>query len=81
MMAIIPNVKSAAALAKLKTSRKGGFLLPLKGVDMAERIVCMQCGREKSDKEYFMTKKHEKYPLCKSCLTQYIDNNDPNTFL
>lgn len=48
---------------------------------MAERIVCMQCGREKSDKEYFMTKKHEKYPLCKSCLTQYIDNNDPNTFL
>jgi len=47
---------------------------------MAERICCTQCGREKAEKEFFMMKTHERYPVCKTCLTMYIDNSDPSTF-
>jgi hypothetical protein len=47
---------------------------------MAEKIACTQCGREKAEKEFFMMKTHERYPVCKTCLTMYIDNKDPSTF-
>ena len=47
---------------------------------MPERITCTQCGRDKAEKEFFMMKNHERYPVCKSCLTMYIDNSDPSTF-
>lgn len=47
---------------------------------MAEKIVCTQCGREKVEKEFFMMKNHERYPVCKTCLTMYIDNSDASTF-
>lgn len=44
------------------------------------KIICSKCEREKSEKEFFMTKQHQRYPMCKSCLTMYIDNTDKNTF-
>lgn len=44
------------------------------------KIICSKCEREKSEKEFFMTKEHQRYPMCKSCLTMYIDNKDKNTF-
>lgn len=47
---------------------------------MPERIICIQCGRERSEKEFFMRKDHVRSTICKECLTAYIDNNDPETF-
>lgn len=47
---------------------------------MNERITCNKCGREKNGKEFFKTKTGERYSLCKTCLTQHIDNYKPETF-
>lgn len=47
---------------------------------MAEKIVCVKCGRLRPETEFF--KIHGKRDdMCKDCLCQYIDNTNPETFL
>lgn len=48
---------------------------------MADKKVCSKCGRARPVTEFFMQKDKERYPMCKDCLTQYIDNRDSSTFL
>lgn len=44
-------------------------------------IACSKCGKNKrSDKEYFKLHDGTRYPMCKDCLTMYIDNRKPDTF-
>jgi len=42
---------------------------------------CSKCGRRLKDTEFFKMKTGDRIDLCKDCLTQYIDNRDPKTFL
>ena len=42
---------------------------------------CAKCGRTLPETEFFKMKTKERTDLCKDCLTQYIDNRDPETFL
>lgn len=50
-------------------------------VDYSEKLVCTKCGREKTAaKEFFMRKDGTREPLCKDCLTMFIDNKDRKTF-
>ena len=42
---------------------------------------CKRCGKNLSEKKYFITKTGEYYPICKECLMQGIDNKKPSTFL
>ena len=80
-MASIASVKNAAKISvKNKASHRAPFLLELKGVMMAEKIVCVKCGRLRPETEFF--KLHGKRDdMCKDCLCQYIDNTNPETFL
>lgn len=50
---------------------------------MANKKICSKCNREKSETEFFVNVRAggERIDLCKTCLTQYIDNRDPETFL
>ena len=43
--------------------------------------VCSKCGRELKETEFFKMKTGNRCDLCKDCLTQYIDNRKPSTFL
>jgi hypothetical protein len=44
-------------------------------------IACTKCGKNKrSDREYFKLHDGSRYPMCKDCLTMYIDNRKPDTF-
>lgn len=46
-----------------------------------EYLSCTKCGRSKpATKQFFKMKTGERYPICKVCLTEHIDNNDPETF-
>lgn len=47
---------------------------------MAEKITCKKCGRLRAETEFYKIR-GERYPMCKDCLTQYIDNTKPDTFL
>ena len=47
---------------------------------MKERIVCVKCGREKAETEFFKLKTGNRDNMCKSCLTMHIDNRKPETF-
>lgn len=50
---------------------------------MAEqtRITCTKCGKSKpADKEFFKRRDGEREPMCKDCLTMFIDNRDRTTF-
>lgn len=48
---------------------------------------CENCGRTKDDKEFYVSRNIEKYPpdgrlnMCKDCLTMFVDNWDPKTYL
>ena len=48
---------------------------------------CENCGRTKDDKEFYASRNIEKYPpdgrlnICKDCLTMFVDNWDPSTFM
>ncbi len=43
---------------------------------------CSKCGRSlKASAEFFKMKTGERCDLCKDCLTQYIDNRNPETFM
>lgn len=46
-----------------------------------QKITCEKCGRTLKETEFFKLKTGERYHLCKDCLTQYIDNRKPETFL
>ena len=47
-----------------------------------DRITCSKCGKSKvARKDFFKLKNGERCDMCKSCLTQFIDNYDPQTFL
>lgn len=43
-------------------------------------ITCIKCGRSKKDREFFKLRTGDRYPLCKDCLTMYVDNRKPSTF-
>lgn len=42
---------------------------------------CSKCGRSLKETDFFKMKTGERCDLCKDCLTQYIDNRKPETFL
>lgn len=42
---------------------------------------CTKCGRSLKETEFFKMKTGNRCELCKDCLTQYIDNRRPETFL
>ena len=46
-----------------------------------QRITCEKCGRTLNELQFFKIKNGDRYKLCKDCLTQYIDNRKPETFL
>lgn len=43
--------------------------------------ICAKCGRSLKETEFFKMKTGERHRFCKDCLTQYIDNRNPETFL
>lgn len=45
------------------------------------KIVCVKCGREKNETEFFKLKTGNRDDMCKSCLTMHIDNRQPDTFM
>ena len=45
------------------------------------RKICSKCGRSLKETEFFKMKTGQRCDLCKDCLTQYIDNRNPETFL
>lgn len=47
---------------------------------MKERMLCVKCGREKVETEFFKMKTGKRDDMCKSCLTMHIDNRKPETF-
>lgn len=47
---------------------------------MAEKITCTKCGRARNEIDFFKIR-GERYPMCKDCLTQNIDNTKPETFM
>lgn len=46
-----------------------------------DRIVCSKCGKNKRVQDYFLLKTKEPCDMCKDCLTMYIDNTNPETFM
>lgn len=53
------------------------------GVDcgMDDYIRCPKCGRVKRARlGYFSRRDHTREPICKECLTMFIDNTDRTTF-
>ncbi len=42
---------------------------------------CSKCGRTLNELEFFKMKNGERADMCKDCITQYIDNRNPETFL
>lgn len=46
-----------------------------------ERMICIKCGREKSEKEFFKMNTGERCDMCKVCLTMHIDNRKPESFM
>ena len=47
----------------------------------AGRKVCTKCKRNLKETDFFKLKTGERCDLCKDCLTQYIDNRKPSTFM
>lgn len=46
-----------------------------------QKVACTKCGKVKNEKEFYMKKDGERVDMCKSCLTMFIDNRDPRTFM
>ena len=44
------------------------------------RRACSKCGRVKTMDRFFASKRGEKDDICKECLLEHVDNNDPETF-
>ena len=47
----------------------------------ATKLKCAKCGRSLKESEFFKMRTGDRCDLCKDCLTQYIDNRNPETFL
>lgn len=47
----------------------------------ATKLKCVKCGRSLKESEFFKMRTGDRCDLCKDCLTQYIDNRNPETFL
>lgn len=48
----------------------------------SDKITCQKCGRTmKATEKFYKMKNGERYPMCKTCLTQNIDNRNPDTFM
>lgn len=45
------------------------------------RKTCVRCQKDKIERAFWKMKTGERADMCKDCLTAYIDNRDPNTFL
>lgn len=45
------------------------------------RLVCSKCGKDKRLEDFFKLKDGTPYDMCKSCLTMFVNNRDPQTFL
>lgn len=43
-------------------------------------MICIKCGKDKRETDFFMDKNHKRMDICKSCLTMHIDNRKPDTF-
>lgn len=43
--------------------------------------VCSKCGRNLREGEFYKMKSGDRCDMCKDCLTQYIDNRKPETFM
>ena len=46
-----------------------------------ERLICSKCGKDKRAEDFFKLKNGTPCDMCKSCLTMFINNRDPQTFL
>lgn len=47
-----------------------------------DKATCTKCGKTKRiSSDFFLLKNSEPCEMCKNCLTMYIDNQDPETFL
>lgn len=44
-------------------------------------MVCGKCGKRLPETNFYKKKSGERYPICKSCLCEHIDNREPDTFL
>ena len=42
---------------------------------------CVKCGKTMSESFFFSKKNGERSTMCRDCLTMYIDNRKPSTFL
>lgn len=53
---------------------------------MSEQHYCIKCNRTLDSKQFYTSKRIEKYPpsgqmnICKKCLTMHVDNWDPETY-
>lgn len=48
----------------------------------SDRQTCVKCGKSKRiSADFFILKNKEPCDMCKDCLTMYIDNKDPETFM
>lgn len=45
-----------------------------------EFLVCERCQRRRASRMFWRTRAGDYAPICKDCLTTYIDNSDPQTF-
>lgn len=45
------------------------------------KYVCQKCKKEMDEKQYYTYKDGSKVEMCKKCLTMFVDNYDPSTFL
>lgn len=43
-------------------------------------MTCAKCGKTKKETDFFKMKDGHRFELCKSCLTQNVDNRKPSTF-
>ena len=46
-----------------------------------KKMTCMKCGKTMSESLFYVKKNGERSTLCRDCLTMYIDNRKPSTFL
>lgn len=46
-----------------------------------ERVTCSKCGKNKRRQDFFLLKDKQPCDMCKDCLTMYIDNTNPDTFM
>ena len=47
----------------------------------AVKQTCVKCGKTMSESFFFSKKNGERSTMCRDCLTMYIDNRQPSTFL